>query len=130
MWPYMILDWFFIVFHTVLILFNVFGWLVKRTRKLNLITLTLTAFSWFALGAFYGFGYCFLTDWHWKILAKLSSYPVEHSYIQYLLKRITGIQISANAADRLTVTVFVIAFALSLFLNVRDIIRKRRAGNK
>lgn len=128
MWHYVILDWFFIVFHTVLILFNMFGWLVKRTRKLNLMTLSLTAFSWFALGAFYGFGYCFLTDWHWKVLAKLSSYPVEHSYIQYLLRRVAGVRITADAADLLTLTVFIGSFATSLVVNVRDIILKRRTG--
>jgi hypothetical protein len=47
-----ILDYFFIIFHTVLILFNVFGWIIPRWRFSNLIVLSLTAVSW----GFLGFG--------------------------------------------------------------------------
>ena len=62
-----ILDYFFILFHSVLILFNIFGWIVPRWRFANLISLLLTAFSWFILGILFGIGYCPFTDWQWKV---------------------------------------------------------------
>ncbi|MCK5838377.1 MAG: DUF2784 family protein, partial [Bacteroidales bacterium] len=64
-------DTFFIIFHTALTLFNLFGWIWQKTRKLNLIILLLTGFSWFGLGIFYGIGYCPLTDWHYRVLRKM-----------------------------------------------------------
>src|SRR5262249_8135894 len=61
-----VLDKAFLVFHTALVLFNMFGWAWRRTRVLHLVTLGATAFSWFVLGAFYGWGYCLCTDWHFQ----------------------------------------------------------------
>lgn len=124
---YQILDWFFIIFHTALIIFNVFGWAVKSLRKWNLITLSLTAVSWFILGIFYGMGYCFLTDWHWSILLELDKYPIENSYVQYLFRRLFSIKVTADFADTLTASVFFIAVFISVFLNIRDIILKKKS---
>ena len=59
MW-YTFLNIFFFVFHTVFTLFNMGGWAFPKTRKLHLITLSLTAFSWFILGIWYGWGFCFV----------------------------------------------------------------------
>lgn len=114
-----ILDVFFLVFHSLLILFNLFGWIWKGTRRLNLITLFLTGFSWVILGIFYGWGYCFLTDLHWRILERTGEPNLPNSYIQYLLNRILGIQLSAVAADYLTIVLFVIALILSVYFNLR-----------
>src|SRR5665811_299369 len=78
---YRILDIFFLIFHTFLIFFNLFGWIWKRTRKLNLITLSLTGASWLFLGLSVGtLGYCPLTDWHFKILEKLGKTDLPYSY--------------------------------------------------
>ena len=93
------LDIFFLVFHSLLILFNLFGWMWKKTRRLNLITLLLTGFSWVGLGLFYGWGYCFLTDWHWQVLKKAGELNLPDSYVQYLLNRILGIEISVTPPD-------------------------------
>ena len=79
-----ILDLFFFVFHTIVILFNVFGWLVPRWRLVNLIVLSLTAFSWFILGIWYGWGYCFCTDWHWQVRELLGYSNMSTSYIHFL----------------------------------------------
>src|ERR1019366_4368421 len=70
MW-YRFLNIFFFVFHTIFTLFNIVGWIFPKTRKLHLITISLTAFSWFILGNWYGWGYCFCTDWHWMVREKL-----------------------------------------------------------
>ncbi|HHJ11418.1 MAG TPA: DUF2784 family protein [Bacteroidetes bacterium] len=56
------------VFHSFLVVFNLFGWIWKKTRLVNLITLGLTGASCTLLGIFYGPEYCPLTDWHFRIL--------------------------------------------------------------
>jgi len=123
---YHFLDWFFIVFHSALIIFNVLGWIHRKTRKLNLLTLFITGFSWFVLGIFYGWGYCFLTDWHYDILLRLSTYPSESSYIAYILRRIFSIYISFQLADLITLLGFLAALALSITFNINDFLKKLR----
>lgn len=123
---YHFLDWFFVVFHTALIIFNVLGWIHRKTRKLNLLTLFITGFSWFVLGIFYGWGYCFLTDWHYDILLRLSTYPSESSYIAYILRRIFSIYISSQLADLITLLGFLAALALSTTFNLNDFLKKLR----
>ena len=100
-----ILDFFFISFHTVLILFNMFGWIFRKTRKLNLIVLLLTGASWLILGIFYGIGYCPLTDWHFNILERLGETNLPTSYIAYLLQRFTGTTFNATIIDAATMGV-------------------------
>ncbi len=112
-----LLDLFFLFFHSLLILFNLFGWIWKKTRKLNLITLAITGISWIGLGFFYGWGYCFFTDWHWKVLEKIGVPDLPNSYVQYLLSRILNIQISSIIADYLTGTLFLVALLLSFYFN-------------
>ena len=117
---YTFLDYFFMVFHSLIVIFNVFGWIWKKTRKLNLIILLLTGLSWTVLGIFYGFGYCPLTDWHFKVLRKLGEYDLPNSYIKYLIDRLLGLDVNAGLVDQLTLIVFIVAFAISLILNLRD----------
>ena len=114
-----ILDFFFFAFHTVLILFNILGWLVPRWRLANFVTLSLTAFSWFVLGIWYGWGYCFCTDWHWQVREMLEYENMSSSYIHFLILKITGFDFSANLVDSVTVIVFFSAFAISAYLNFR-----------
>jgi hypothetical protein len=114
-----LLDFFFIVFHSLLILFNLFGWIFRKTRVLNLFTLTLTGISWFVLGIFYGIGYCPLTDWHFNILEKMGKTDLPDSYISYLLMRFTGIRFWESTIDRLTLILFLLAFIISLIFNLK-----------
>jgi len=65
---YRLLDYFFLVFHLGIVIFNLFGWIWPKTRKANLILLLLTAASWFGLGLIYGIGFCPFTEWHWQVL--------------------------------------------------------------
>lgn len=126
---YTVLDYFFMVFHTLLIIFNVFGWLWKKTRKLNLIILLLTGLSWTVLGIFYGFGYCPLTDWHFKVLRKLGENDLPNSYIKYLIDRLFGCNMNAGLVDQLTLIVFIVVFAISLILNLRARLFDPRRGS-
>jgi len=121
-----ILDIFFVCFHSLLIFFNLFGWMWKRTRILNLIVLSLTGASWLFLGLIVGtLGYCPLTDWHFRILENLGKTDLPDSYIKYLADRLTGLDFSPSLVDKVTLYLFLGAFAISLSLNVRDYIRKK-----
>ena len=114
-----ILDVFFFGFHSVLILFNVFGWIMPRWRLMNLIALSLTAFSWFILGIWYGWGYCFCTDWHWQVREMLGYHDMSSSYIHFLLLKSTKLDLSVSLVDTGTVIVFFSAFVISIYLNFR-----------
>lgn len=118
-------DIFFILFHSLLVIFNSLGWLWKKTRRLNLITLLLTAGSWFVLGIFYGIGYCPLTDWHFEILRKLGENNLPHSYMRYITERLTGFRPSAVLTESLTAGVFFTALTVSIILNYRDLNTKK-----
>lgn len=123
MW-YQFLNIFFFVFHTVFTVFNITGWMFPVTRKWNLITLLLTAFSWFILGIWYGWGYCFCTDWHWDVRERLGYHDAQNSYIHFLLVKLTGLDVNAQTVETLTLVVFLVSLVLSVWLNIRD--RKRR----
>jgi hypothetical protein len=110
-------DWFFVVFHSSLILFNLFGWIWKKTRKAHLITISLTLLSWGVLGIWYGWGYCPLTDWHWQVLEKLGKADLPNSYISYLLDRVLGWQPSQKWVDAGTLVLTLWAFGMSVWTN-------------
>jgi hypothetical protein len=115
-------DYFCFFFHTLWMLFNCLGWAWKRTRLWNLLTLALTAASWFILGMWFGWGYCLCTDWHWQVRGKLG-YPREHTYVHLLVLEMTGMDFPPELVDRVTVSAFFVAAGLSLALNTRDLVR-------
>jgi hypothetical protein len=121
-----ILDYFFMLFHSVLILFNVFGWIIPKWRFANLISLSLTSFSWFVLGIWYGIGYCPSTDWHWKVRQLLGYNDQSNSYIHFLILKITGIHLPENWVDTTTVIVFFTAFSISLNFALTKRVSKRK----
>jgi hypothetical protein len=121
------LNYFFFAFHTVLILFNILGWMFHKTRRWNLLTLLLTGASWFILGIWYGWGYCFCTDWHWDVRERLGYIDHSSSYIHFLVLELTGIDVPKELVDDITVAVFFFALIMSLVLNARDF-RKRKLG--
>jgi hypothetical protein len=114
-----ILDIFFTAFHSTLILFILFGWIWKKTRRLNLVCILLTGASWLGLGIFYGLGYCPLTDWHFNILRRLGYSDLPSSYISFLITRLTGMQINQSLVDGVTLWGLVLAMMISIFLNFR-----------
>lgn len=128
---YHFIDIFFVVFHSSLIIFNLFGWIWKKTRIWNLITLALTGASWLFIGLIIGMlGYCPLTDWHFNVLEKLGKTDLPNSYIKYLTDRITGLELNASLVDNITLYVFLAAFAASIFLNVRDYVRSKKVSGR
>lgn len=65
------LDNFFFVFHSLVVLFILFGWTWGKTRLAHLGLVLVTAFFWVVAGIWYGLGYCPCTDWHWTVKEKL-----------------------------------------------------------
>jgi hypothetical protein len=116
-----ILNIFFFIFHGGLILFNVFGWLFKRSRFWNLISLLATAGSWFILGIWKGWGYCPCTDWHWTVRSELQL-PIEtNSYIDFLLINLLGLDLPRSVVDMATLIIFLICLAASIWINIKKI---------
>lgn len=126
MW-YQFLNYFFFVFHTLFTLFNITGWMLPATRKWNLLTLLITAFSWFVLGIWYGWGFCFCTQWHWNVRAHLGYHDKSNSYIHFLLLKLTGINFDPGLVEKGTLLVFLVSLAMSAWLNIRDWKKKQRA---
>ena len=122
------LDYFFLVFHTLFILFNLTGWIWHKTRKLHLATLALTAASWFILGIWYGWGYCFCTDWHWKVRDALGRPIQSDTYIHFLILDITGVYFDPALVDTVTLAGFAACWLASIAMNARDFVNWRRSG--
>lgn len=112
-----LLDLLLTITHLVLILFNLFGWIVRQTRKLHLITIALTAASWFVLGIWYGMGYCPITDWQWRIKEKLGETNLPASFIKYFADKLTGNDFSPELVNNLTLAFFLIAIITSIYAN-------------
>ena len=112
--------------HMILIVFNMFGWIVKRCRRIHLLALGVTLFSWLIPGIWYGFGYCFLTDWHWQVKRSLGQTGLPASFVKYFFDRYTPLDLSAETVDVITVAGFAAALAISVVLFFRD--RRPRTG--
>jgi len=121
-----LLDILLTLVHVSLILFNLTGWIWKRTRRWHLITLILTAASWGVLGIWYGWGYCPLTDWHWDIKRQLGEQHLPNSFIKYCLDKITQYSWPPALVDRITLISLLTAVAASLYVNfVAPLLRKK-----
>lgn len=121
-----LLNKFFFIFHSGLIAFILFGWAWKKTRAGNLAVIMLTAFCWFILGIWYGYGYCPSTDWHWRVRSRLGIRDLPESYTKFLVDSFSGGDISQRLVDICTLILLISALIFSLTLNIRDWRRKRR----
>lgn len=110
----------FFVFHSALILFNVFGWIWRPTRRWNLATLLLTLFSWSVMGIWFGKGYCICTDFHWKVRAAMGIHDYADSYLVLLVRVLSGWDPPVALVNDVAAVIFLSALSASLYLNVRD----------
>lgn len=117
-WLNPFLDILFFWLHVVVILFNLLGWIWPKMRKLHLIVVSATLFSWLILGLRYGFGYCFLTDWHWNIKRALGEEDLPASFITYFFNEYTPIHVTDSQADLITLVCFATAIVLTLYVNI------------
>ncbi|HDZ25813.1 hypothetical protein LCGC14_0835330 [marine sediment metagenome] len=117
---YTFLDKFFFVFHSALIVFNLFGWIWRKTRVANLVVVLLTVLSWTILGIWYGFGFCPSTEWHWQVRAKLGHYDMPSSYTKFLVDSLTGLDVNEKLVDIFAVLFLTLALFASVLTNMRD----------
>lgn len=114
------LDILFTLAHLVVTGFNMVGWIWYKTRRLHLFCVILTALSWLLLGIWYGFGYCFLTDWQWQIKREMGATDLPDSFIKYAADQVTGLDFDPLWVDMLTAVSFGAVALLSIILNIRD----------
>ena len=114
-----LLDGFLTLLHFTIILFNLLGWIPPFTRKAHLVSILLTAASWFLLGLWFGIGYCPITEWQWNIKEQLGETNLPASFIKYYGDKITNNDLDAGMIDRMTAGCFAGAAMISLFLNLR-----------
>jgi len=112
-----LLDIFLSLVHFLVIGINLFGWIWKKARIAHLIVVTATAFSWFILGIWFGWGYCPITDWQWKIKERLGESHLPNSFIKYYADKISGRNIDPSVVDRATLVVFLAVILITVYLN-------------
>ena len=123
------LDVLFLILHSSLVVFNLTGWIWRRTRRWHLAVIGLTVLSWFGLGLFYGWGYCPCTDWHWDVKRALGETNLPNSYIKYYLDRTSGLDWDPQVVDVLVLACGLGALVISVWLNVQDWRRARHGGS-
>ena len=118
-------DVLFTLLHIIIIVFNLFGWIFSATRKANLVCIIITAFCWFVLGIWFGWGYCPLTDWQWHIKEQLGETNLPASFITWLANKITGMRFSDTLINLLTLVFFLLAVIASVYFNFKKPEHKR-----
>ena len=106
--------------HLAIILFSALGWLVATLRPLHLVLQGLILFSWFGLGYFKGWTYCFLTDLHWRVKQALGRPATSETYMKLLADWVFARDVDAALVNKVTVTVFFTTTLLSLLLFLRE----------
>jgi hypothetical protein len=121
------LDGAFFIFHLLVIVGNLTGWIWKRTRVAHRVLLGVTAFSWFGLGPLLGYplGYCFCTDWHWRIRQQLGITNDPNGYIE-LLFQMAGLPISSATAATLAYGAFGLALLATIIIVIAERLHARR----
>lgn len=95
------------------------GWIWKKALKLHLICIVATAFSWLILGIWHGWGYCFLTDWHWEVKGQLGESNLPASFITYMLEKLNIENLPGSMVDGTTAFLFAGAAGISIYKNLK-----------
>ena len=103
--------------HVVIILFNLSGWIFPATRKVHFISIVITSFCWFILGIWFGWGYCPLTEWQWRIKERLGETNLPASFITWFVNKITGMHFGDTFINLLTLILFISAMIVSVYFN-------------
>ena len=123
-------DILFTLLHIIIILFNLFGWIFPATREAHFICITITAFCWFILGIWFGWGYCPLTDWQWHIKEQLGETNLPASFITWLANKITGMRFGDSFINLLTLVLFILAAIGSIYFNFVKPHKKNKNSNQ
>lgn len=111
------LDVLLTIVHVAITLFNLLGWISKRSRKAHFIAVLLTATSWFVLGIWFGIGYCPFTDWQWQVKEKLGERHLPNNFIEYIAESLTGYNLDSALVDTAIAIGFTLAALLSFYMN-------------
>lgn len=104
------------IFHDLFALWNLLAWMIPKFRKIHFITIHLTLFSWVGLGYFYGWGYCFLTEYHYSIKYQLGERNLPPSYIQLRVYEIFGILPNLELTNWVLGIMFTLLIGLTYYL--------------
>lgn len=117
----LLLDVGLYVFHLLLTAFNVFGWISTRTRRLHRWCVVITAACWVTIGpVFYNtFGYCPLTDWHWRVKHLRGETDLPNSFIAYLFHQV-GLYPDPVTVDIGVGVTFGVVILITFFLWLRE----------
>ena len=115
------------IVHLVIIFFNLVGWIPAPTRKAHLVSIILTAASWFLLGLWFGIGYCPITEWQWQVKEKLGETNLPASFIKYYGDKLTGKDLDPSMIDTITAACFALAAVMSLYVNFA---KRKRLGTR
>jgi hypothetical protein len=110
-------DIFFTIIHLAIILFNLFGWIPRSTRRAHLVMVTLTAASWFVLGIWFGMGYCPITDWQWKVKELRGEMNLPGNFVEYFAEKLSNYNFNSRLVNIVTGVCFALAAGASLYVN-------------
>ena len=115
--PYLLIffDITLTVFHLIFIVFVLIGWFFKKLRLIHFYSVLVVAISWFVLGLYYGFGYCPITDYHWRIKEMRGEYNLPYSFIEYIIEKPTGLDVSTDLVNYATLGLFLSVFVISVY---------------
>ena len=115
--PYLLIffDITLTVFHLIFIVFVLIGWFFKKLRLIHFYSVLVVAISWFVLGLYYGFGYCPITDCHWRIKEMRGEYNLPYSFIEYIIEKPTGLDVSTDLVNYATLGLFLSVFVISVY---------------
>jgi hypothetical protein len=123
----LLLDLFLTLVHIAIVLFNLFGWIPKTTRKAHFISILLTAVSWFLLGIWFGMGYCPFTDWQWRVKEQLGERNLPSNFIEYFAEKLTGKDFGPQLVSAVIAVCFALAALLSVCVNfILPLIRRKK----
>jgi hypothetical protein len=123
----LVLDILLTILHVLVICFNLIGWIWKKTRKLHRWVVLATALSWIGLGPWKGWGYCFLTDWHWEVKENRGITGLPNSFIKYAVDAISGMDVDASVVDIMTAVTFAVIVCITIFFLVHDQRKNRQS---
>ncbi|MCA9051975.1 MAG: DUF2784 family protein [Planctomycetaceae bacterium] len=120
----------FFTIHNALIVFNLLGWIRPETRRLHRLTVLATLFSWFVMGARYGWGYCLCTDLHFEVRRRMGIHAGETSYTELLLNQLPGVHVTRWTADIITVTALVAILIATVTVRIYDLRRAAKVAEQ
>jgi hypothetical protein len=110
-------DIFFTIIHLAIILFNLFGWIPRSTRRAHFVMVILTAASWFILGIWFGMGYCPITDWQWRVKELRGEINLPGNFVEYFAEKLSNHNFDSQLVNLVTGVSFALAALASVFVN-------------